>query len=99
MTFWFLEIQGFVILSMAVESVLGGQIFPLDLMPPGLFHASQYLPFFYQIYFPAAILTGRIGLADTVRCLGLQAAWALVLLAIVQVLWRRGLRRHTAVGG
>ena len=99
MTFWFLEIQGFVILSMAVESVLGGQIFPLDLMPPGVFHAAQYLPFFYQIYFPAAILTGRLGLADTVRCLGIQVAWALLLLAVVQLLWRRGLRRHTAVGG
>jgi ABC-2 type transport system permease protein len=99
MTFWFLEIQGFVILSMAVESVLGGQIFPLDLMPAGLYHAAQYLPFFYQIYFPAAIFTGRLGLADTVRCLGIQVVWALLLLALVQVLWRRGLRRHTAVGG
>ena len=33
LTFWFLEIQGFVILSMAVEATLGGQMFPLDLMP------------------------------------------------------------------
>ena len=33
LTFWFLEIQGFVILSMAVETLLGGQMFPLDLMP------------------------------------------------------------------
>jgi len=31
LAFWFLEIQGFVILSMAVETVLGGQFFPLDL--------------------------------------------------------------------
>mgnify|MGYP003350301425 CR=1 FL=1 len=33
LTFWFLEIQGFVILSMAVETLLGGQMFPLDLLP------------------------------------------------------------------
>ena len=81
LTFWFLEIQGFVILSMAVESILGGQMFPLDLLPPALFRAAQFLPFYYQMYFPAAILTGRIGGSAAVRGLGIQAAWALVLLA------------------
>lgn len=99
LTFWFLEIQGFVILSMAVESVLGGQIFPLDLMPARLFHAARFLPFYYQMYFPAAILTGRLGLSATAQGLGLEAGWALVLLGGAQLLWRRGLRRHTAVGG
>ena len=51
LTFWFLEIQGFVILSMAIEEVLGGQIFPLDLLPPAVFRVTQYLPFYYQMYF------------------------------------------------
>ena len=99
LTFWFLEIQGFVILSMAVETLLGGQMFPLDLLPAGLFHAAQYLPFYYQMYFPAAIFTGRIGVASAAHGLFIQAAWALVLLAVNQLLWSRGLRRHTAVGG
>ncbi len=99
LTFWFLEIQGFVILSMAVEAVLGGQIFPLDLMPEAIFRAAQYLPFYYQMYFPCAILTGRIDLASSLQGLVIQAAWVVVLLAINRVLWTRGLRRHTAVGG
>jgi ABC-2 type transport system permease protein len=99
LTFWFLEIQGFVILSMAIESVLGGQIFPLDLMPARLFHAAQYLPFYYQIYFPAAILTGRIARASAVQGLGIELVWTLLLLGAAQALWRRGLREHTAVGG
>jgi ABC-2 type transport system permease protein len=98
-TFWLLEIQGLVILSMAVENVLGGQLFPLDLLPARVFHAAQYLPFYYQMYFPAAILTGRIGREAAVAGLGIQAAWVLVLLAGAQLLWRRGLRHHTAVGG
>lgn len=99
LTFWFLEIQGFVILSMAVEMTLGGQIFPLDLMPRGLVRVAEWLPFYYQMYFPAAILTGRLGLPAAVRGLCIQSGWALLLLAVVAVLWRRGLRRHTAVGG
>jgi len=98
-TFWFLEIQGLVLLSYAVETVLGGQMFPLDLMPAPLFHAVQFLPFYYQMYFPAAILTGRIGAEQAAQGLVLQVLWAAVLLGVSRILWARGLRRHTAVGG
>ncbi|HEY8993979.1 MAG TPA: ABC-2 family transporter protein [Lacunisphaera sp.] len=100
MSFWFLEIQGLVILSMALESVLGGQIFPLDLMPDWLFRISQFLPYYYQMYFPVAIFTGRLNdPAAALNGLVIQAAWVAVILAIGQLLWRRGLRLHTAVGG
>lgn len=99
LSFWFLEIQGFVILSMAIESVLGGQIFPLDLMSPDIFAASMLLPYPYQMYFPGAILTGRFGFEETLWCLGIQACWVGLLFTLGHGLWVRGLRRHTAVGG
>ena len=99
LAFWFLEIQGFVILSMAVETVLGGQFFPLDLLPAGVFRAVSFLPFYYQAYFPNAILTGRIGLDVALPGLAIQAFWAVVLVCLAEVAWRRGLRHHTAAGG
>jgi ABC-2 type transport system permease protein len=99
LTFWLLEIQGFVILSMSVEAILGGQLFPLDLMPAGLFRAAQLLPFYYQTYFPAAILSGRIGRGLAVQGLGLQLFWTVALIALSRLLWKRGLSRYTAVGG
>ncbi len=99
LTFWFLEIQSFVILSMSIETLLGGQVFPLDLMPTWLFQLSHYLPYYYMMYFPAAIFTGRIGPEAVASGLALQAAWAVILLAVAQILWRRGLKRHTAAGG
>ena len=100
LTFWFLEIQGFVILSMAVESILGGQMFPLDLLPAGVFRVAQFLPFYYQTYFPVAIFTGRISASGAIaQGLVIQLFWVVTLLTVNQVLWTRGLRRHTAVGG
>lgn len=99
LTFWFLEIQSFVILSLAIEIVLGGQIFPFDLLPSGLFRISQFLPYYYQMYFPAAIFTGRLDYAAVIEGLTVQAIWVVILLAFGQFLWRRGLRRHIAVGG
>lgn len=100
LTFWFLEIQSFVILSLAVETILGGQVFPLDLMPRWFLEISSWLPYYYQMYFPAALLTGRIAdPAFAVRGLCVQAFWVAALLAMAHFLWTRGLRRHTAVGG
>jgi ABC-2 type transport system permease protein len=99
LTFWFLEIQSFIILSLAIETMLGGQMFPLDLMPGWFFRLSQWLPYYYQMYFPTAILTGRLDLASVSQGLAIQTFWVIVLLALAQLLWSRGLRRHTAVGG
>ena len=99
LAFWFLEIQGFVILSMAVENLLGGQILPLDLLPRGVFNVVRFLPFFYQAYFPAAILTGRKGFDFAVQGLAIQAFWAFFLVCLAEAVWRRGLRHHTAAGG
>jgi ABC-2 type transport system permease protein len=100
MAFWFLEIQSFVILSFAIETLLGGQVFPLDLMPAPLYLVSQYLPYYYQMYFPAAILTGRINdPMQAVSGLCIQLFWTVALLLLGRLLWTRGLRHHTAVGG
>ena len=99
LAFWFLEIQGFVILSFAAEMMLSGQIFPLDLLPPSLFHAAQLLPFYYMMYFPAAILTGRIDLTSALHGFGFQVAWVLTFAIAARFLWLSGLRKHTAVGG
>jgi len=100
LAFWFLEIQSFIILSYAVETLLAGQVFPLDLLPRPLYEISQYLPYFYQMYFPVAIFTGRINdPAAAARGLALQFVWLVLLLLLSRLLWTRGLRRHTAVGG
>lgn len=100
LTFWFLEIQSFIILSFAIETLLGGQVFPLDLMPRWLFEISQYLPYYYQMYFPVSILTGRLGTpSQAVTGLCIQLFWAVAIFGCAQLLWTRGLRRHTAVGG
>lgn len=100
LAFWFLEIQGFVILSLAVETLLSGQVFPLDLMPSMLYRISQFLPFYYQAYFPVALISGRIdSIAVAQTGLLIQCGWAVFFVVGGRILWNQGLRRHTAVGG
>jgi ABC-2 type transport system permease protein len=94
-----MEIQSFIILSLAIETILGGQMFPLDLLPDWIFRISQWLPYYYQMYFPTAIFTGRLDQSEALSGLAIQAFWVVALLGLAQLLWTRGLRRHTAVGG
>ena len=99
LAFWFLDIAGWVILSMAIESLLSGQIFPLDLLPESLYRISVYLPFTYQIYFPVALVSGRLDQGQVINGLLIQAFWTIAFVLLARVLWNVGLRKHTAVGG
>ena len=99
LAFWFLEIQGFVILSMAIETTLSGQLFPLDLLPPALLGVIAWLPFYYQAYFPVAFATGGLDPEAIREGFMIQLGWVALMLAGGRLLWTRGLRRHTAVGG
>jgi ABC-2 type transport system permease protein len=51
------------------------------------------------MYFPAAILTGRIDLSTATHGFGIQVAWVLVFIIASRFIWMSGLRKHTAVGG
>jgi ABC-2 type transport system permease protein len=100
LAFWFLEIQGFVILSLAIETTLSGQMFPLDLLPPAALAVVKWLPFYYQAYFPVAIVTNpELDAAAIQDGFLIQLGWVVLLFALGRLLWARGLRRHTAVGG
>jgi len=99
LAFWFLDIAGWVILSLAIESLLSGQIFPLDLLPDTLFRISMYLPFTYQMYFPVALISGRLDQPQVIQGLLIQAFWTVSLILAARALWIYGLRKHTAVGG
>jgi ABC-2 type transport system permease protein len=101
LAFWFLEISSFGFIIMTLNYVLSGHMFPLDLFPDPIAHAMQWLPFAYMAYFPAKLfLSGASWTAGALwSALAIQALYAAALLAIVRVVFRRGVRRYSAFGG
>ena len=69
------------------------------LIPSCLLLCYLSWPFFYQAYYPAAILTGRKGVDFALQGLAIQAFWAFVLVCLAEFVWRKGLKHHTAAGG
>src|SRR5207244_3953396 len=99
MAFWILEISTIVFIVYSFEYFLGGQMFPLDIMPAGIQAVMKWLPFYYELFCPIAIFMERQQGMEIVQALAIQAGWVLLAWAAANFMWRRGLGHYQAVGG
>src|SRR5262249_18823118 len=97
--FWILEISTIVFIVYSFEYFLGGQMFPIDIMPSGVQAVMKWLPFYYELFFPIAIFMGRRRGAELTQGLAIQACWLVATWVIAQFMWKRGLGHYQAVGG
>jgi ABC-2 type transport system permease protein len=99
MAFWILEISTVVFIVYSFEYFLGGQMFPIDLMPAGIQAVMKWLPFYYELFCPIAIFLERLQGAEMFEALAIQTFWVGALWAFARFMWKRGLRHYQAVGG
>jgi ABC-2 type transport system permease protein len=99
MAFWLLEVSTVIFMAFAVEYLAGGHVFPLNILPPALERVLNCTPFPYVLFFPVSVYLGQVHGADLWRGLGLQAAWLVFFYLLARVVWRRGIRKYSAVGG
>jgi ABC-2 type transport system permease protein len=93
------EVWGVFIAMRQGSFLLGGGIFPLDMMGAGLRRALKFLPFEYTIFFQAGILSGRLTLGEIVRGFLCQGLWIVLLGVVSRYCWKAGLKKHIAAGG
>jgi ABC-2 type transport system permease protein len=84
---------------LAAFFVFSGYLFPLDMFPPWLRTASDFLPFRYQIGLPVELATGALDVSAALPLLLRQWGWALGLFTASLLVWRAGIRRYQAFGG
>ena len=75
---------------------LSGLLAPLTAFPPAVRAWAQWTPFPSLIDFPARVLAGQP--VDLLAGFGTQLLWIALLLPLVQLLWRAGVRRYSAMG-
>jgi ABC-type uncharacterized transport system permease subunit len=97
--FWTLEFSGFIVMYWSINAFFSGALVPLSFFPPWLRAVADLLPFQTQAYLPVSIYLGQMEGEAAWRALGVQAAWVVLLVAIVQVGWRRAMRRVVVQGG
>jgi ABC-2 type transport system permease protein len=99
LAFWMTEVSTLIFILFAFEYLAGGHLFPLDILPPALAKALFFTPFPYQLFFPVSIFVGKISGNELYQGLATQAAWVLVAYGLARLVWFRGVRKYSAVGG
>lgn len=99
LAFWVLEVATFIFILFAFEYVAGGHMFPLDMLPPSILSLLNLTPFPYMLYFPVQVYLGRIQGEALARGLLVQAFWVAATYLLALLVWKRGIRHYSAVGG
>ncbi|MBI4033202.1 MAG: ABC-2 family transporter protein [Candidatus Blackburnbacteria bacterium] len=98
MAFWIREIWGLRFLTMTSLEFLSGGMFPLDILPLGLFSLLKFLPFTYLIFFPLKVYLGQISGPEILQGVGILLLWIAIIYFAVKLLWARGLRVYAGEG-
>jgi ABC-2 type transport system permease protein len=98
-SFWTTRVSALFELYFAGELLLSGRLVPMSLLPDWARTLAGFLPFQWTFGFPIEALVGQLTPAQLLAGLGMQLLWILVGAALVQLIWRVGVGRFTAVGG
>jgi ABC-2 type transport system permease protein len=75
---------------------LSGLVAPLEVFPPAVRAFALWTPFPYMIAFPAQLLSGNP--LSFHNAFAAMAAWIALLLPLVGLLWKAGVKRYGAMG-
>lgn len=97
-SFWTTRAEALVAVVIAMELLLSGRLVPMAVMPEWVQAVSSWLPFKWTFEFPIEVLIGRLSTGEILRGIGIQILWGLALGLAILVVWRRAIRKFTAVG-
>lgn len=98
-TFWYPhQAWGFIFLLIILVDLLGGGVFPLDILPSDVQKIVYFSPFPYLLFIPIEIYLGKLSFLKTLVFLAISLAWVLVLIFVNKRIWTLGVRSYSAEG-
>jgi ABC-2 type transport system permease protein len=96
--FWTTRVSAINQVYFVLMLFLAGQIAPLTLFPHWLQIVADILPFRWMLGFPVELVLGRLTPVQVLEGMAAQAAWVIVSLVLIRLVWRAGVRVYSAVG-
>lgn len=81
-----------------IQDLLGGVMFPLDILPKTVYQIVMLTPFPYLLYFPANLYLGKIGGTENLAGLIVCVFWVSILYFLTMKIWNRGIKTYQAEG-
>ncbi|HEY1016116.1 MAG TPA: ABC-2 family transporter protein [Herpetosiphonaceae bacterium] len=97
-TFWTTRVSAVFELYFTLELLLSGRLVPLELMPAWVRRITDLLPFKWTFGFPIEVVLGRLSAREVLTGFAAQAIWFAIGAAVLNLVWRAGVRRYSAVG-
>lgn len=98
-SFWLFSVWGIITIKNVIVSILSGSLLPLWFMPQALRKIISVTPF-ESIYFtPVRIYLGELGGREIFSALAVQFMWIVILGAIANMFWKKGVKKLVVQGG
>lgn len=97
-SFWTTRASALFEIIISGELLLSGRLVPLSVMPVWVQDIAAWLPFKWTFQFPIETLIGRLDNSEILLGLLAQVIWVGLLGLGIAVVWKRAVRRYTAVG-
>jgi|GEM_PF-1295730 len=98
LSFWLIKTDSIFALLMLVLEFFGGRLLPLEMLPSWLQNISRFLPMRFAIAGPVESILHPQSSSLFSLLFG-QITWSVILLILVVLIWRAGIRHYDAVGG
>jgi len=96
--FWILEVESVFYTVERVKKFFSGAYFPISLLPKQFLAVSFFLPFAYSYFVPAQLFLGKLDIYIGLRGLAVQVIWIVLLLAVIKIVWLKGIRQFEGAG-
>jgi ABC-2 type transport system permease protein len=97
-SFWTTRVAAIYEVFFVAELLLSGRLVPMQLMPDWVQGLAAFTPFYWTFGFPIEALVADRAPAELLGGLAMQAVWTGIGVGLVLVVWRRAVRRYSAVG-
>jgi ABC-2 type transport system permease protein len=97
-SFWTTRVSALYEVYFVAELLFSGRLVPLQLMPAWAQTVANLLPFKWTFGFPIEVLVGHLTRAQLFGGLAMHLLWTVIGAVAVKLMWRRAVRRYTAVG-
>ena len=98
LAFWFNKISGIRRVKRVFVVFLSGGMIPLTFFPDFIQSIFKYLPFEYIRFVPINIYLETYRYIETLKLIGIQVLWILLLYFIVNLMWSKAFRKFAGAG-
>ncbi len=98
-SFWLFSVWGLITIKNVFVNILAGAFIPMWFMPAWLRDFIKFTPFDSIYFTPVQIYLGELNGYEIVINFARQIFWILILYALSELFWRRGIKKLVVQGG